>query len=220
MLPWQLLANSADYAVLESMGEVWQNETGSLADAPDYRAIVEAANELGTIVQINFISPLQLTLDPMLILGATAADEVIEAFEALMEENNPLPPYTVVGMVDIGAGDEQIALIALAYADPDIAQAAAEEVVSRLQTGTSFAVNEPFADILEGRGVTIGEPFAYQSDDGLAIAMIPLRTAVPSNEPSDGSPVFAPSGLGYRFLMDSIFRRDTVYIGLNMGDSE
>lgn len=217
LLPGGLLANSANDDVLESMLAVREDEADSLADAEDYRAIVEAAADMGTVIQANFVSPMLLMLDPVSILGPRATAENIAALEEQLQAYNPLPPYTVAGLVDVGAGEDQIALVALAYADAEIAQAAAEEVVQRLQTGTSFVTNTPFTEVLQEREMTIDEPYVYESaDTGLAIAMIPLRYPVPGNEPQDGSPTFSPSGLGYRFLINALMRRDTSFIGISM----
>ena len=211
LLPGGLLANSPSYAVIEAMLAAGQDEADSLADVASFRAIVEAAGEIGPVIQASFLSPMHLAFDPVMILGPSATAENQAALEDVLATYNALPPYTVAGLLDVSDGDDQIALIALVYGDAEIAQAAGEEVVHRLEIGKSFVTDQTFTEIFDERSITIDEPYVYEGD-GVALAMIPLRYPVPGNEPNEDGPVFTASGMGYRFLITSVYRRDTTFL--------
>src|SRR5690606_74600 len=54
-----LLANSASDGLVETMIGTYQGEYNSLADADDYQALAQALADQGTIVQAQFLNPLE-----------------------------------------------------------------------------------------------------------------------------------------------------------------
>ncbi len=211
-----LLVNSASDGVVRTLINTYQGEFRSLADTDDYAAIAEALADTGTIAQALFLNPQELSLsDPAILLGANASPEQIEAIreQLLTDEPNKLAPYSAIAFADVGTENEQLAVIALAYADAENAEAAAQEVTTRLENFTSFRTRQPFSDVLENASATIREPAVYISENGSAVALIAVSYPLPSNEPQEGGARYQSSGLLYRYFISEVYSRSFYIVG-------
>lgn len=207
-----LLANSPDIGVVQSMLDAFHGKQNSLADAPDYRAIALAAAEKGRISQIQFVNPLELmTLDPAaLLLDADG----IARLRALTSGFEPLAPYTLAAIADVWDGSEQQALILLAYGDNAAAQSAADELARRMEVFVPLSTGTPFSERLAGISGAVDAPEVYtDAETGTAVAVWSVRYPVPPNEAPDGERLTI-SSLGFRFLIDALYRRDLYVLAL------
>lgn len=211
-----LLGNSASDSVVEAMIAAQQGEQRSLAESLDYGAIAEAISSGGTLVQIQFVSPLQLGLDPAMLMM-----EDTSSIREIVSEYGDLPPYALAAFADVGVEGEQVALIALAYADAELAQAAAEELAARLVTFESLRTGQPLVNYFEDLDAVIGEPYVYESEtNGWAVALLPVHYPIPSNEPSEDSPRYTASGLVYRQLISELYSRGLYFLGTDFSALE
>jgi hypothetical protein len=191
MLSDQVLADSASFDTLSQVLDAAAGDTPSLADAPDYRALAEAMIAQGSVVQVQFISPAVLLPDP--------------AAPQTPEDWGSLPPYTVLGIADLSTGDEQIALIAIPYADSATALEAGTVISARLQSYQSVVADSAYMDLLTARGATLAAPDVYASEtNGQALALIALHYPL-----ATGS---AASSQVFRLLMNSIYQRDAAFL--------
>lgn len=207
-----LLANSSDLSVVEGMLAAFQGEQASLADAPDYHAVVHAAAEQGSINQIQFVNPADLmTIDPAALMldegGIEQLQEATSGFETL-------PVYSLAAFADVWDGSEQRVLILLAYGEEANAQAAADELAKRMDSFVPPSTNAPFSERLEDIGGTVDAPAVYtDAETGYSIAIWSMRYPMPPNEAPEGERLTA-SSLGFRFFIDALYRRDLYVLAL------
>jgi hypothetical protein len=205
------LANSPDLNVFQAMLEAYQGEQNSLAEAPDYRAIALAAAEQGGIGQIQFVNPLDLmTVDPAALLGADS----IERLRELTGGFETLPPYSLAAFADVWDGSQQRALILLAYGEEANAQTAADELAKRMETFVPLSRGVPFSKRLADLDGMVDAPAVYtDAETGYSVAIWSMRYPMPANEPEGDEPLTA-SSLGFRFLIDALYRRDLYVLAL------
>jgi hypothetical protein len=109
----------------------------TLADAPDYRTLARAAvNGGGVLIQAHYFGPLDVGFPPGDPFAALR-DGALE----VAGEGPALPPYGLALLADLQDGPHQVSLIALLYADPDTAAAAAEVLQGRLATFVDESVS-------------------------------------------------------------------------------
>lgn len=199
-LPGYVL-NSPSDTVLTAMIETHGDEAASLAGNPDVRAAANVLADQGLLLQAQFFKLADVGLvDP---LAALEGVDFLKSF-------GQLPPYRLMFVADTAAGGEQVALIGLVYADAETAKAAAEELLARVQVAESLAVKRPLLALIEERGAQVGAAYADKDDEtGRAVAILEIRAPLPDNTvQEEGVSRYAPSGLGFRLLVDAIYRRD------------
>ena len=145
----------------------------------------------GSVVQVQFISPAVLLPDP--------------AAPQTPDDWGSLPPYSVLGIADLSAEEEQIALIAIPYAGSETASDAAAEISARLLSYQSVVADSPYMDLLAARAATLAPPNVYASEtNGQAVALIALHYPLATGSES--------SSQVFRLLIVSIFRRDAAFL--------
>jgi hypothetical protein len=132
-----LLLNSADLSRLTEMLQAYQANGPGLADNPDFQALAEAASSLGAVIQMRLMpsDDYWLTVDAYDVLGEDAAEADIEQLSEDFAAFGRLPEYALWGIADIWDGEQQIAALLLVMQSRENAQAAAQELHTRLSTG-------------------------------------------------------------------------------------
>ncbi|MEX2535214.1 MAG: hypothetical protein WD273_06385 [Trueperaceae bacterium] len=173
LLPGHLV-NSAFWATTEAVVQATTGEAPSLAQAPDYRTLAEAAADpsTGELVQAMFLQPAEVGLmpgDPARFIGMEP-EEVQDRLRAEAEEAKaraPLPFYGLALLADKQAGDDWVGVAALLYEDFETAEVAAAELTRRLAT----FVTAQFPEASFGAD----EPQVHESESGHFAAVAAIR---------------------------------------------
>jgi len=187
------LANSRYWALTEAIIAAAQDEQESLADNADYRALAEAITAPdGLLIQALFFLPEDIGAVPGL-------DEAITA------GYGPLAPYTLAALADRQEGSDQVHLIGLVYADAAQAQAAADEVATRIRT---FGQPRAPGDVLVERfGAELTASVVESDSAGNAVALVEVRYPLPENRTDPQTNQFITGGLMYRTWANAIMQR-------------
>lgn len=170
------LLSSPDLGTLEaSVGAI---NGKSLADDPAYRALAEAFTmPEGLLIGVQFLdSTVQVSSD----LDA--------ALPAEIAAYGSLPPYLAVAIADRQEGDQQVALIALAYANVEEAEAAAPELANRISTFSDVITRgEGQSPLMEDvRGAEVSS--RVYSTDEISVAVVEIRYDTPTQEEENATP--------------------------------
>ena len=215
-----LLGESPSFDALDAIIAAKQGENRSLADSPEYSAVAEAISAAGSVVQTIFINPIHTVSslpDPALLLDAATDDDARATLEAQISETGSLPLYWLVAFGDVSTDTEQIALIALAYSNADIAQGAGVALKSSFETTVSLRVEgSTFGDLAVERGATIDDAYVYEAANGWFVTVLPLHYPLPSNDRRGGPLAFEPSSQVYRLLVQALYTRDTTFLAVEM----
>ncbi len=191
--------------------------SSSLADAPEYRAAVDALTQKGVLMQAYFwdgdLLAAMSSLDPMLI---SLKPEVRKRlFAEMLKDYEALPMYKLLAFGDMTNETEMVGEAALVYSSKADADKAAEIIPKRIASYTSLVTQRSLMDILAVRGVT--EPKAEVIESyGQYVVLISFATpkisdadilAITSAE-EGGRTDIIPPGLMYRFLVNSTMQRD------------
>jgi hypothetical protein len=77
-----------------------------------------------------------------------------------------------------------------------------------------FSTGVPFSERLADLGGTVDTPAVYtDADTGLSVAIWSMHYPMPLNEAEDGERLVI-SSLGFRFLIDGLYRRDLYVLAL------
>ncbi len=126
----------------------------SLADDPTYRAAANAVSKDAYVLQA-------------MIVNRTGLQQMVNA-----------PPYHLLVMADVVAGDEQIARLGLVYRDIESPEMVASALLERLASHQSAQFKRPFAELLTARNVTSPRYFIYQEADRTVVVLeFPTRKA-------------------------------------------
>lgn len=217
------LLSSASLPVVENHLEVMNGDAPSLAEAPEYRAAVEALTSEGTLIQAHFfdgellLGISQFSLD---FMRSPSAEQIKLVLQDILKDYETLPAYSLLVLGDVATDTEQIGKVALVYDDADSAKTAAELIPRRIAAYTSIAVNRTLQELLEERHVTgVTAEVVKSGDTGKYVLLINLPTPKATPEQisqmtignTDPPDVTAP-GLIYRLLLDAIYRRDTGWL--------
>ncbi|MEO8607251.1 MAG: hypothetical protein ABI690_05185 [Chloroflexota bacterium] len=201
LLPNNVIANSADYAVLSAILDARQGKEPSLADNPAVQAAVNVIAGEGTLRQVQFFNGADVGN-----YGDIVATDVPES-----DQPDYLPTYSLAFFADTYNADNQSAVVGLVYEDADSANIATALLVDRLQMAQSMVTNQPFMGMIEDRGGNIASA-AVETDaaTGKFIALLGIQYPMPPNEKQDGK--FMASSLVFKLLIDSIYRRDAIWL--------
>jgi hypothetical protein len=213
--PPGFLLSSPQYSLVEAHAEVISGERSTLADLPDYQALVEATTREGIFIHAWIINPLLIgsVSDTITALvGPSAQEALLAEMEAAYI---PIQSYSLLMIADTATETEQIAYVALVYDDQVAAQEAAFVIPGRIAAYTSIVARRPFTDLLEERDLTfpIAEIYASEST-GKFLVLIPFRGPIAGDEPlEDDLPGQLPvSSMAFRLLVNMISRADTGWL--------
>lgn len=219
-----VLISSADNALIELHILAANGHTLTLADVPQYRAVIDNAVARGTVIQAyfvdgEFLAQLQTTpIDPLQNLSETNP-------EAPSTERESLPVYQMILMVDIVSETEQIGFFGLVYSDEADAYKAAELLPQRIANYNSNVVERPMSALLASRYITVRTDVSQHEETGLWITALEWVSPKATTEEiftltdlsnSDTATIekSAP-GLVYRLMIQMLFRRDTGWLSVD-----
>lgn len=195
-------------AGIEHQAAVLAGDTPSLLAIPQFSAIARALLSHGNVLQLQFVYPLELN-------GETHRPRFPEVREAMMAEVQsvlqvPLPPYSLVAIADLIEvdGDENLAVIALAYHSEVDAQAAGPVLIERLQDATHLFSLQPVMTLLEQRDMSIDAPQVFVDETEWFVTLLSFRYPRPSTEPEST----LVDGLGYDLLMTMLYQKDLLWL--------
>ena len=174
MRPGYLL-NSAAIDTVQAMIAADTAQTASLADVPEFVALVGAITQDGPLIQAHFFSPADVGFipgDPMAVIMGQDAPNVLADY-------GPLPVYSMSALGDTQDSDgNSVLLAALVYADAEDAASAADELAQRIATLRLPVTNEE--TVLEIFDATVSVD-VYESADGLAVALARISYPPPGD---------------------------------------
>ncbi|MEP7292470.1 MAG: hypothetical protein ABI835_11840 [Chloroflexota bacterium] len=203
----QLIASSPDDQALNGVALAIAGDQNTLADDADYRAAVEAISANGTVLQAYFINPADVASLSAGIIPRLTQEQIDALREELEGDFAPLPQYNLLALADTVIGDEQQALVALVFSNSAAAEAAAALFPERLNHYISLAVNQPFEDILAGRGVTSVDTSIDESSSGRTTLLIRLHSPLPDTTIPEDDRIPSIS-LPYSLLVRALLQRD------------
>ncbi|MDX2163637.1 MAG: hypothetical protein SF162_20140 [bacterium] len=195
---------SPDLGTQEVIGAAVNGELDSMADAPEYRAILAAVSAFAPadarVRAAHLINPQDLLIgDPLAALpsaGGTASPPA-DALPLI-----GVPDAALI--VDWANADGQTAAVILAYRDSAAAAAAGERALARLDTKAFRSdVVVTYAAVIADRGGVTGAPQVIESADGAAV-VIPFTYPLPAAD----EPPYAV----YAALRDMAFARDMAWL--------
>lgn len=197
LLP-DMLANARSWPLINGIIGAAQGDLPSLADVPAYRALAGAITAPdGLLIQALFFNGAAL--------GAVPGDPASPGVTVPAANLDPLPPYTLVALADRQAGNDQVHLIALVYADTPTAQAAADVLAGRI---ADFRLSvRPDAVLTKEFGATVSASVVGSEAEGLAVALVEVRYPLPAVR-TDAGGRFITAGRLYSLWVQAIMRRE------------
>lgn len=221
------LLSSPSIGVVEDHLDVLAGGRESLADLPEYQAVVAALIEQGVVIQASFIDGEMLgqLADSSLMVNSgrpLEPEQQRALLETMLEEYETLPAPELIAFADVTTETEQVGVVALVYDNVDDAEHGTEIVKGRLESYSSVRAQRPFADILEERRVPFLVPIVYEYSPDVMVGILQLPTQKATGDqilevtevsisPED-RPDLTPPGLIYRFLVDAVFARDLAWV--------
>jgi hypothetical protein len=210
----QEILNSADLATLDAMLAAADDEAGSLADDPAYRALALAGGPAASLIQATFMPGGMLGLGPDIyrLLGGSpeAATELLTRLDATFE---PMPAADLVAILDGATDTEQVVTIALAYADEADAAIAADVLLRRFGALPAASYEVPLAELLADRGVTSVAGSVQPAGEGTStVARVEVRAPLAGAEVDVATGRPEPSSSLYRLFIDLVQRRDLLWL--------
>lgn len=151
----------------------------TLADIPTVRAAAEALADPGTagqtLIQAIFVRHPYLTAREVARarLGQFATDQQVETLAKEWEARPALPPYALVAVADAQLGDDEIAIVALAYDDSITATKAAKVLVSRFEAFRS-PLGQP--RLIDAYRAVVTARVHEAADRKAAVALVAFRS--------------------------------------------
>jgi hypothetical protein len=172
------IANTRAWPLMNDVISAYKGGRKSLADAPDYRTMVDAIMaQKGQLLQAMFISPNDMNALPEMPIGTPKAPRVD------LSSYKDLPAYTMAAFTDHQDGELQVHTIAALYSDEKTATQAADELRNRLagfDPGKIYTIRE----------VTVDKASVYKDDSTrMAAAIVSLRYPTPQEPRSGELPV-------------------------------
>ncbi|MBA3874575.1 MAG: hypothetical protein H0X30_36060, partial [Anaerolineae bacterium] len=216
------LIGTPDLTIMQNHVAVKAGNTPSLADAPEYRAAVEALTQNGVLMQANFwdgeILASMSNLDPIIMTAPAEQRKAI--LSDILKDYETLPVYKLLAFGDIANDTKAAGEVALVYNAEEDAKKAAEIIPKRIATFKSLVSQRPLTQILEDRGVTAPDVQVVESK-GQYVVLVSLTSTKTSDEDilayttaeEGGSVTINPPGLVYRYLVSSALQRDLGWLG-------
>ncbi len=220
-----LLLSSPSTAMMDDHIAVAEGSLQSLADEPDYRAVVTALSQRGTILQAYFgdgdVLPALSQLETLTPLPQTP-EQTRTLLQSLLPDYETLPPYELVVFADTVTDTEQAAQVVLVYSDATSVKQAVDIIPKRIASFQSLVDGRPWTDILKNRGVeTVKAEVSKDAETGKYLAVFTLATpkatpeqilALTPNNPNP--PTVTAPGLVFGLLMNAASHRDLPWLSM------
>lgn len=201
---------------VEALAAIAQGNSDTLLDNPPHAALAAALTDPqrypADLVQVQFFGQAEVdgtTLDLTQFESRAAYEESAATVFLPAPETfagyGALPPFTHAALSDYHDGSEQVATLALVYADADLAQQAAAELQTRFR---SFNPGEIYTD-LDAVGIAFNPPAATVYTDattGLSVALVRLTYAFADE--TDPTITIPTSGIVFVRWMDAFVQRE------------
>lgn len=202
-----VIANSADFAVVESIQSVIAGDSPSLADNPAYMTAYHAIPADETILQAQFLNPGVFLVDVAAFLtGQELVDRLIEQIDPVLE------PYELIALADTVTESEQVVYLVLVYGNAEDAESAVEIVPARIESMDSFVTERPFTELFADREISAIDAYMVGDDmTGKTSAVFAFHAPLAPDEP-DETLGYIQSSMVFRLLMDMVYRRDMPFL--------
>lgn len=214
------LISSPNEMVMQNHIDLAAGSEGSLADLPQYRAVVDAITADGSLMQAYFwdgelIAQMSVLSPASVLLGEKATPELVKKyFQDMLTDYKPIPAYQLLAFADVASDREQIGEVALVYDTEADAKSAAEALPGRINDYVSIAIKQPLTKMLKDRRVD--EPkIDIVSSNGKYVVVIKLATRKATSEEiqqfnvtNSNTPDVTAPGLIYRLLVNAALQRD------------
>ncbi len=196
-----VLAGSREWAMIDQIAGASQGAVRSLADDGEFRAAAAAITDPGRfdgrLLRALFtrreFTAFSVSRNK---LGPVADDQQRAAFAEVLQSRltGELPPYRLAAMADRQDGGDEVAVVALVYGRPDLAQAAAAAVQNRVADYVPLTRKIALAEAFE---LTVSSHVFEAVPGGRSVAVITLR-----GSGNDGPPgqLFRTLQTGFFFL--------------------
>lgn len=153
--------------------------TDSLADAPEYQAVVAALNDpqladTGPLIGALFMAD-QMMSDPAALVGSRASPEQIKQIQEALNIQPKLMPYVLSVFASYHNAGKTYLVMALVFSAGSNAETAAKNLGERVQNYTSIVTERPFLDTIHAQ---FDRAFAVQAN-GLPVALVVLSADDP-----------------------------------------
>ncbi len=196
------IGGTASWAGTTAIVEAAQDEVYSLADAADFRALIDALEDPETyempVIQAIFVPPAGFPLPPSAVPNPAREGEDA-MLEALEEEDLPL--YRLLALADRREGERDLAIAAMLYDDAETAQAAGEIIIERL------GIYDPFERMTD-LNAEIEEPRIYETEDGVVLVVTVSMPIYDVEEPDDSPLPVRPGVTIFRYWFQMFVRRE------------
>lgn len=214
------LYSSRDYRVVEAITERANGEKRSLAEVPEYQTAVEAMTTTPDTLlrQAYFIHP--LLINPfsmtMAMFGERAGNEDVgTALAELKEQYGELPTYRLLAFADYADDENQYSTVIMVYESAEDAQIALELIPQRIEIGESLRMRRPLKDLFDERTESLNTFVIEDDTTGLSAAVFEWVYDQTPIEP-DETGLYRQPGIAYRFLLDALFARDTLWLSYDI----
>jgi hypothetical protein len=212
-----LLMSSADLELVLAHLDAAAGTVPNLADAPSYRAAVNAVSKDADILQATIFGPtvaLQMA-SALLSVDLLSPEIPSSTLEAPPEDYQELPAFELLILADAVTGDEQIARVGLVYRDAESAEIAGPILLDRLATYPSHS-GPSFAEVLTPSNGT-GPRYYVRQESERAVLVLEFPAPRATTEEivamlGDYEGTAAPPGWVYRRLSKMFVQRDTSWL--------
>lgn len=202
-----LLMSSADLELVLAHPGAAAGTVPNLADAPGYRAAVNAVSEDADVLQAAIAGP---------IMAQTVAYAPIQpsSDELLSPE---MPVFQLLILADVMTAEEQIARLGLVYQDAESAETAASVLLDRLASRPSRS-GDSYAKLLTPpNGSGPRHYVAQQSDQTVLVLEFPAPRATPEEivamlDPGGSDGTATRPGWVYGRLLNMFYQRDATWL--------
>jgi hypothetical protein len=198
-----LLMSSADLDLVLAHAGAAAGMLPSLADAPGYRAAVDAVGEGAEVLQAAIAGPAMA----LSIMSEPAAEG----------DGPAVPAYELLIAADVVTADEQIARVGLVYADAESAEAAGPLLVDRLAMN-SLVSGQPYAELLTPPDGTGTRYHVWQGADQAVLVLEFPAPKAPAEEMVEMTADYAGAatrpGLIYRRILQMFMQRDAGWLSV------
>jgi hypothetical protein len=181
--------------------------TKSLADAPEVRALTNALNPTGTLLQAYFV--------PIKYMASYVSPPIRRNAPTMTPDPNfkAIPEYLVFAAVHSQTQTGQAVTLAFVFPNRADAESAAAIMTERLKTYQSIAVRRPFASLIEERGGTLADPIIVPGETATSPVTLLLRFDTPPEDVNDSDKA-GQGALLYRLFVNALQQRDILWFAL------
>jgi len=214
-----LLMSSADLGLVLAHADAATGAVPNLADAPGYRAAVNAVSEDADLLQAAIAGPIMAAKIAHQPVGGDPQSSTMpgSTLEVPVEDQRELPAFQLLILGDVLTSDEQIARVGLVYQDVGSAEIAGVVLLDRLATLPSVS-GRPFVEMLTPPDGTGARYYVRQGSDRAVLVLefpaprATLEQVVAMLDTAGHEGTVTSPGSIYRRLVSMFAQRDTGWL--------